>query len=67
MPKYEVIQGNIGTLWRGTNGFEARQAFYGARRASLAPHGRASGESVVLIRDDEIIAEHIGAQENKES
>lgn len=67
MPQYEVIQGNLGALWRGTNGFEARQAFYGARRASLAPHGRASGESVVLMRDGEIIAEHVGTLENKES
>lgn len=58
--QWEVICGNVGTLYSGSNGFEARQAFHGARKASMAPHGRASGESVVLMRDGEIVQEHDG-------
>jgi hypothetical protein len=65
MTQWEVICGNVGTVYRGANGFEARQAFYGMRKASLAPCGRASGESVVLMRDGEIVQEHIGETEKE--
>jgi hypothetical protein len=62
MPQWEVIIGNVGSVYRGTNGFEARQAFFGARKASLSPYGRASGESVVLMRDGDIVQEHEGKE-----
>ena len=61
--KYEVIVGNVGTTLRTDNGAEALREYGQWKQASKAPHGRASGESVTLMRDGEPWHEHQGEQE----
>lgn len=58
---YEVIVGNIGTVYTGASKLEARKAYLSYVKDSLAGFGRAGGEGVVLLRDDDIFAEHVGA------
>ncbi|MCA3186958.1 MAG: hypothetical protein INH13_25735 [Cupriavidus sp.] len=58
---YQVIVGNIGTVYNGGNGFEARKAFNQYISASKSPHGRASGEDVTLFKNGEIEKEFFGA------
>ena len=61
MFNYLLIVGNIGTVYRGTNGFEAMKQYGQYVALSKAPHGRASGENVTLFCDDEIKREFVGA------
>ena len=60
MRQYTVVVGNVGTVYQGDNIHVARAEFAAYKRASRAPFGRASGEFVVLMEDDEIIIEHFG-------
>ena len=55
---YEVIVGNLGRVHEGSVGKVAHAEFKEYRDRSIANNGRAGGESVVLMRDDEIIAEY---------
>jgi hypothetical protein len=64
MTQYEIIVGNIGTVYTGTNGFEANKTFNQYRSASMSPHGRASGESVTLLKDGEVVREYVGSRED---
>lgn len=57
--KYQTIVGNIGTVYDGDNGFEARKLFHTYRSQSQRLYGRASGEPVTLFEDDEPILEYI--------
>mgnify|MGYP001497716173 CR=1 FL=1 len=60
-PTYSVIVGNIGTVYSGTN---LRNARFHAREyvdQSKRGYGRASGESVTVMQDDEILDEYIGS------
>ena len=61
---YEVVVGNIGTVYSGRNGFEANKTFGAYVSQSKSNYGRASGESVVLFKDGEITREHEGTVEN---
>lgn len=56
--QWQVVVGNVGTVFDGGNGFEARQEYAEYVAISKAPHGRASGEEVVLFRDGEIELEY---------
>ena len=62
--RYEVIVGNVGTIFDETGGarakWNAKKAYLHYVEASLAGTGRAGGEGVVLMEDGEIIAEHFG-------
>jgi len=62
--RYEVIVGNIGTIFDETGGarvkWNAKKAYLHYVEASLAGTGRVGGEGVVLMEDGEIIAEHFG-------
>lgn len=60
MAQYQIIVDNIGTVWTGKNGFHARCEFGQWRKTSLNEPGRAHGEPVTLMRDDEIIRTHGG-------
>ncbi len=55
---YQVIVGNIGTVYDGDNGFDARRTFMSYVKDSGAKYGRASGEPVTLMRDGEPVEEH---------
>ena len=54
---YEVIVGNIGTVYRGTSFAAAQKNFATYREQSQSGYGRAAGESVTLMRDGEVIRE----------
>lgn len=56
--QYELIVGNIGTVYSGTNGFEAFKRFQTYVGQSKSGVGRAGGESVVLMVDGEIQKEY---------
>ena len=55
---YEVIVGNIGTVYSGGVHQSALNEFTIYRRKSLAGEGRAANEPVMLLRDGEIIREY---------
>lgn len=56
---YSVIVGNVGTIHSGHNCRKACKAYRDAVERAQAPHGRASGESVVLLANDGIIREYV--------
>jgi len=58
---FEVIVGNIGAVYRGTNGFDATVAYNRYVGVSKRGEGRAAGESVIMMRGGEIVREHAGA------
>lgn len=62
---YMVVVGNVGTVYVGPNPIEARREYGEMKRASLAPFGRASGESVTLFMDGEPLKgfEHHGTNQ----
>ena len=64
MSHWVVIVGNIGTVYDGTNGFAARQEYSVYVGLSRAPYGRASGESITLLRDDDVALEHATTEES---
>ncbi len=58
MQQYQVIVGNIGTVYSGKDYTEAKATYAHYVEQSKAPFGRASGEQVTLLEDDEIKAEY---------
>lgn len=58
--EYEVIVGNIGTVYSGPNSKIARKTFSTYVKQSKTGYGRAGGEDVTLMKDREIIKEHYG-------
>lgn len=64
--QYQVIVGNIGTVYDGTNGFTAIKEYNSYIGLSKAPFGRASGETVTLFKNDEIYKEFIGSIDSQE-
>jgi hypothetical protein len=63
MDKYEVIVGNIGSVYSGNNLKEALQTYRTYREQSESGLGRAGGESVTLMQDGEPRYEHHGTVE----
>jgi hypothetical protein len=64
MGSYEVIVGNIGIVYSGNSKASAEANFNHYVRQSKSGSGRASGESVTLMCEGEILREHIGTAEN---
>lgn len=60
--KYEVIVGNIGTVYSGNNFMQASAKYATYVKQSKSGVGRAGGESVTLMHDGEIRKEHEGTQ-----
>jgi hypothetical protein len=58
--QYQLIVGNVGTVYEGTNGFNAIKDYNQYVKLSKESTGRVSGESVTLIRNDEIYREYEG-------
>jgi hypothetical protein len=54
---YDVIVGNVGTVYRGNSEKDARAIFRDYVGAAQTDRGRASGEAVTLMRDGDIIEE----------
>lgn len=59
--RYEVIVGNIGTVYDGGDVDEARKAFHEYVEQSKSGSGRAADESVTILRDGGFFDEHEGA------
>jgi hypothetical protein len=57
---YEVLVGNIGKTWEGSNGFQANVEYNQWVGKSKRGEGRAAGENITLWKDNEIIKEHEG-------
>ena len=51
---YEVIVGNLGSVYSGANRKKATETFRAYAKQSKAGYGRAAGEEVWLLADDEI-------------
>jgi hypothetical protein len=56
--RYEVICGNIGTVYSGNDPVEANRVYGEYVRQSRSGYGRASGEPVTQLVDGEIHLEH---------
>jgi len=55
---YQVIVGNVGTVYEGTNGFTATRDYNSYVGISKRGIGRAGNEPVTMIKDDEIHKEY---------
>jgi len=66
MKQYEVIVGNIGTVYVGTDKSKAEMEYHQYLEHSKAPFGRASGEDVILLYDGAPLLEYFGTQRNEE-
>jgi len=60
MAWYEVVVGNIGTVYDGNNPVEARKDYGEYVKQSKNGYGRAAGESVTIFKDGDVHLEHIG-------
>jgi len=58
--KYQVVVGNIGTVYSGNSLSLAKNHFEEYVKQSEGGYGRAANEDVTLFRSDEIIDEHFG-------
>ena len=63
---YQVIVGNIGTVYDGGKRKAADNAFRSYKNDSRFNYGRASGEDVTLFCDGEPIKEWLGSKGKKE-
>ena len=61
--RYQVIVGNIGTVYDGDSWNEAKKTYGEYKRISQSGVGRAGGESVTLMDGEEIKYEHFGDQD----
>ena len=62
MNHYQVIVSNLGLVHTGTSYFKATACFNDYIILSKAPWGRASGEEVVLIKNEEPVKTHPGEE-----
>jgi hypothetical protein len=61
--EYAIIVGNVGHVDTFTNKKQAITEFHVWVSESKQPYGRASGESVYLLRSGEPVCEYIGTME----
>ena len=66
MAKYEIVVGNIGSVGVYNNPVQANAVYWQYVRTSKETNGRASGENVVLFKDDEISKEYFGSKDKGE-
>ncbi len=60
---FEVVVGNLGTVYRGHSPRKAANAYDKYVKMSENNYGRVGGESVVMLKDGEPCREHAGIQE----
>lgn len=58
--EYQVIVGNIGNVYDGNNYVTAMSNYGNYVDASKNNYGRAAGENVTLMRDNEPMVEYFG-------
>jgi hypothetical protein len=56
----EIIVGNVGTVYRGSDEKLARANYNEYRSHSRGKTGRAAGEDVTWMRGDSVVREHTG-------
>ena len=61
--EYEVVVGNIGSVFAGSDPKKAVDVFKDYMKQSKEGYGRAAGEDVVLFEDGEIIVEYVGGSD----
>lgn len=59
---FQVIVGNIGTVYTGNSYTQAMAKFTAYVKQSISGTGRASGESVIVLHNGEPQHEHLGVQ-----
>ncbi len=64
--RYQVIVGNIGTVYDGNDMIEANRTYGEYKDQSLSNFGRASGETVTMMDNDDIKFE-FSLERNKEN
>jgi hypothetical protein len=64
-PKFEVIVGNIGTVYSGNNFMVASCKFDAYVKQSKQEFGRACGESVTMLHNNKIRREYSGTIDNR--
>ena len=57
---YEIIVGNIGTVYRGTSRLEAFRIYHAYVELSKTDTGRGGDEPVTMMRDGDIAKEYEG-------
>ena len=62
----EVVVGNVGAVYSGSEPEEAQRVFDAYVAISRSGVGRAGGESVTLWRGGEPAAEHVGSIDQRE-
>jgi hypothetical protein len=62
--RYEVIVGNIGTVYDGASMSAASETYRDYVMMSKSERGRAGGESVTMFKDGDIVREHAGSSED---
>lgn len=62
-PKFEVIVGNIGTVYSGNNYMQAQTKYSAYVKQSREEYGRAAGETVTLFHNGEIRSEYQGTRQ----
>jgi len=62
---YTVICGNIGTVYAGDDMAEAERVYGIYCKQSDSGRGRAGGESVCLMHDDDIVRDHFGTNSDE--
>lgn len=65
MKPFQIVVGNVGHVWEGSNYMQARAHYNAWIKQSKADCGRAAGEPVTLFHNGEIRAEYFGALENQ--
>lgn len=63
---YEVLVSNIGKVWEGNNTYTANAIYAQYVRKSTKDIGRASGESVDMLKNNEIVKSFVGRLHDKE-
>jgi hypothetical protein len=66
MKPFQVVVGNIGHVYDGSNYTQARAVYNQYVKLSRANYGRASGEPVTLFHRDEIRAEYFPPSRGEE-
>lgn len=61
--QWQVIVGNVGTVYDGPSRRDAYATFNTYRNDSARGIGRAAGEPVTLLRDGDVFREHLPKQE----
>jgi RNA-splicing ligase RtcB len=60
MAKFEVVVGNIGTVYSGNNFMQAQTKYSTYVKQSHDEYGRAAGEPVTLFHNGDIRSEYAG-------